>query len=282
MRALRRIPAVSMNRTGPWSVSTIVSTVSRVVPGWSWTMARSSPISLLNRVDLPTLGRPTSATPTTRLPSSASGSTASATSSGRASTRRSSRSPAPRPCRALTGAGSPRPNDISSQMDASCTRSSTLLATTITGLSADRSNPATRASSSVTPTVASTTNSTASASRMAFSLCRLTLSSSVSPPAIQPPVSTSVKSRPCQDASTSLRSRVTPGRSSTIASRRPRIRFISVDLPTFGRPTMATTGVIDPPPPRSGRRAALHRRWPPPPPDGAGPPGGCRPGTVRC
>ena len=40
--------------------------LSRVVPGRSWTTARSSPISRLNRVDLPTLGRPTSATDTVR------------------------------------------------------------------------------------------------------------------------------------------------------------------------------------------------------------------------
>ena len=40
----------------------------------------------------------------------------------------------------------------------------------------------------------------------------------------------------------SLRSRVTPGSSWTIASRRPTMRLTSVDLPTFGRPTTATTG----------------------------------------
>jgi hypothetical protein len=38
------------------------------------------------------------------------------------------------------------------------------------------------------------------------------------------------------------RSRVTPGVSSTIASLRCRTRFTSDDLPTFGRPTTATTG----------------------------------------
>ena len=44
--------------------------------------------------------------------------------------------------------------------------------------------------------------------------------------------------RPC----TSTRSRVTPGVSSTTASRRPRMRLTSADLPTFGRPTIASTG----------------------------------------
>ena len=33
--------------------------LSRVVPGWSKAMTRSSPSSVLTRVDLPTLGRPT-------------------------------------------------------------------------------------------------------------------------------------------------------------------------------------------------------------------------------
>ena len=48
---------------------------------------------------------------------------------------------------------------------------------------------------------------------------------------------------PAQLAPSSLRSRVTPGCSSTIAVRLPTMRFTSVDLPTFGRPTTATTGV---------------------------------------
>ena len=52
-----------MNRIGPSSVSTTVSIASRVVPGMSCTTARSSPISRLNSVDLPTFGRPTIATP---------------------------------------------------------------------------------------------------------------------------------------------------------------------------------------------------------------------------
>ena len=43
-------------------------------------------------------------------------------------------------------------------------------------------------------------------------------------------------------ASPSRRSRVTPGRSSTSASRFPTRRLNNVDLPTLGRPMMATTG----------------------------------------
>ena len=76
----------------------------------------------------------------------------------------------PRPCRALTGNGSPSPRPSSSQMIDSWEASSTLLATTRTDSSRPRNRAATRSSSSVNPTVASTTNSTTSASAMACSL----------------------------------------------------------------------------------------------------------------
>ena len=49
-----------------------------------------------------------------------------------------------------------------------------------------------------------------------------------------PPVSISLKVRPFHSQSSSLRSRVTPGRSCTTASRVPVRRLISEDLPTFG------------------------------------------------
>ncbi|CSC30271.1 Uncharacterised protein [Vibrio cholerae] len=41
-----------------------------------------------------------------------------------------------------------------------------------------------------------------------------------------------------------MRSRVKPGKSATNASRVRVSRLNSVDLPTFGRPTRATTGTI--------------------------------------
>ena len=44
------------------------------------------------------------------------------------------------------------------------------------------------------------------------------------------------------------RSRVVPGRSDTMAARPPTIRLNSVDLPTFGRPTIATVGMLTRPP----------------------------------
>ena len=57
-----------------------------------------------------------------------------------------------------------------------------------------------------------------------------------------PAVSITRNSRPISLASPSRRSRVTPGRSSTSARRLPTSRLNRVDLPTLGRPTMATVG----------------------------------------
>ena len=58
----------------------------------------------------------------------------------------------------------------------------------------------------------------------------------------KPAVSITRNSSPSSFASPSRRSRVTPGRSSTSARRLPTSRLNSVDLPTLGRPTMATVG----------------------------------------
>src|ERR1044071_6518842 len=51
-----------------------------------------------------------------------------------------------------------------------------------------------------------------------------------------------------------MRSRVTPGLSCTTASRRPRMRFTRVDLPTLGLPTTASTGC--------GGSAPVSSGWP--------------------
>ena len=77
---------------------------------------------------------------------------------------------------------------------------------------------------------------------------------------------------PSHSASRILRSRVTPGRSSTIAACSPMMRLNNVDLPTFGRPTTATSGQL-----LSGhgralpreRRAGPARPWRPPRPAAA-------------
>src|SRR5919197_3165546 len=55
-----------------------------------------------------------------------------------------------------------------------------------------------------------------------------------------PPVSITTKRFPAHSATSSLRSRVTPGVSCTTAARDSVRRLTSVDLPTFGKPTIAT------------------------------------------
>ena len=57
-------------------------------------------------------------------------------------------------------------------------------------------------------------------------------------------MSTMVKERSASLPSPSRRSRVTPGSSSTSASLRPTSRLNSVDLPTFGRPMIATLALM--------------------------------------
>ena len=57
-----RIPAVSINRKLIPSITISSSTVSRVVPAISETMARSSFNRAFNKVDFPTFGSPTMAT----------------------------------------------------------------------------------------------------------------------------------------------------------------------------------------------------------------------------
>ena len=56
--ARRRTPAVSMSTKARPSRSNGTRMLSRVVPGCSLAMTRSSPSSRLTSVDLPTLGRP--------------------------------------------------------------------------------------------------------------------------------------------------------------------------------------------------------------------------------
>src|SRR3954447_16437349 len=232
------MPAVSMNRHSlpPRVMSS--STGSTVVPATSLTTTRSSLATLFSSEDLPTFGLPTIAT-RRGPPASAS---RSGGASGSASRTASSMSPVPRPCIADTGNGSPIPRLHRFIASDSIRWSSTLFAASTTGLPAFRSTRTTASSASVMPTVASTTNSTASAALMAISACAATRAAIPTASGSQPPVSTTVNSRPAQLASYDTRSRVTPGVSSTTASRRPMMRLTSVDLPTFGRPTIASTG----------------------------------------
>ena len=71
-----------------------------------------------------------------------------------------------------------------------------------------------------------------------------------------PPVSISRNRLPFHSHTSSLRSRVTPGVSCTTAARVPVSRLTSVDLPTFGKPTIATV----PTSPFSSRRRHVRRR----------------------
>ncbi len=106
------------------------------------------------------------------------------------------------------------------------------------------------------PVVASVTKTMASASAIAARTC-------VAMPAFMgsssagsyPPVSTTVYVLPKALVSAYLRSRVTPGSSCTMAMRARASRLKSVDLPTLGRPTIATMGVPLSPPGMEAVRA---------------------------
>ncbi len=70
-------------------------------------------------------------------------------------------------------------------------------------------------------------------------------------------MSITLKERSPSLPSPSRRSRVTPGRSSTSARRAPTRRLNRVDLPTLGRPTMATVKDMM----RSGGKSQKPSRW---------------------
>ena len=113
-----------------------------------------------------------------------------------------------------------------------------------TGLPLFCSMAATSLSDAVTPLLISVTKIMALAVSIASSACAfifLRIISSVF--GSIPPVSTTMNFLPHHSASPKMRSRVTPGVSSTIDSRLPTILLKSVDLPTFGLPTTAITGL---------------------------------------
>ena len=100
---------------------------------------------------------------------------------------------------------------------------------------------ATSPSQSVTPVSLSTTKSTRSASSVAtFTWLRMASSKMSSELTTQPPVSTTENSRSFQVHLPYWRSRVVPAVSLTMARRDCVSRLKSVDLPTLGRPTIAT------------------------------------------
>ena len=95
------------------------------------------------------------------------------------------------------------------------------------------------------PVLMSTMKRMTSASSMARYTCLLiSLSKTSSLPSTQPPVSTTLISMPFHSMSPYWRSRVVPLVSFTIAARVFVKRLKRVDLPTFGRPTIATNRPI--------------------------------------
>ena len=161
----------------------------------------------------------------------------------RGRTTSSSRSPVPRPWMALTGQGSPRPSETNSQAAASRPASSTLFTTSSTGAPVRRTTRAAARSSSVTPTVTSTTKQ----HQVGLGHGPLGLLAHLGVEGVAPgqpaagvdqaegdAVPLGVE-RPCGPGSPRASS-------STTAARRPTMRLTSDDLPTLGRPATTTTG----------------------------------------
>ena len=120
---------------------------------------------------------------------------------------------------------------------------SILFTASTTGFRARRSMLATSWSAAVSPVLMSQRKTITVAFWMAISAClRIKERIWVVVPGSMPPVSTMSKARPRHSHSAYSRSRVTPGVSSTMESRRPTNLLNSMDLPTLGRPTMATRG----------------------------------------
>ena len=232
------MPAVSTKRHSLPPSSTISSTGSRVVPASSLTTTRSSPAALFSSEDLPTFGRPRIATrrgpPISCL--------ATAEISGSTFMISSSRSATPRPWIADTGYGSPRPEVPEGGGLGLVAGVVDLVGDEEDGLAAlaEQLHDVLVGRGGADHRVDDEHHDVAEVDRDlglrgdGASMPRASGS--------QPPVSTSVKRRSIHSALYVTRSRVTPGVSSTTASRRPRMRFTSADLPTFGRPTIATTG----------------------------------------
>ena len=100
---------------------------------------------------------------------------------------------------------------------------------------------ATSSSQSVSPVVTSTRKSTRSASSVAIITCfRISSSKISSDLTTHPPVSTTENSRPFHSHFPYCRSRVVPASSLTMAFLDLVRRLKRVDLPTLGRPTIAT------------------------------------------
>ena len=152
----------------------------------------------------------------------------------------------PSPCSAESGIGSPRPSAYASLMPDIAGAALDLVRGQHDRLvRAPQQRREAFHPAAVTPTRASIRKRITSASRIAISVCaRMRASSDASVASSKPAVSISVKSRSPSRPCASRRSRVTPGVSSTMASFLPASRLNSVDLPTFGRPTIASLHAV--------------------------------------
>ena len=193
---------------------------------------------------MPTFGRPRMAT---RIASSP---TAAAPPPGRRATISSSRSPLPWPCSAEIGTGSPSPRPVELERVDVASRIVDLVREHDHRRLRDAQDlrqllvPGRDAGSRVDDEedeVGLLDRERAPARRSAAPNGPVSSTST-------PPVSISRNHVPLHSQSSSLRSRVTPGVSCTTAARDSVSRLTSVDLPTFGKPTIAT-----------GVRASVHR-----------------------
>ena len=220
--ALRRMPAVSMKRTGPSvglddGVDRVACGARHVVHDAAVVADQSVEQRRLADVGTTDDGDAEDALVASRHRRRSASSRLDSLGSAGASTISSSRSPVPRPCSALDRARITE----TERHELPDLRLVPLVVDLVDDqqhrpLEPRAADPATRSSSSVTPTDAvDDEHDDVGLTDGSFAL-RAHLVVERSPPGIHPPVSTTVKSRPFQLASTSLRSRVTPGRSSTI------------------------------------------------------------------
>ena len=220
---------------------------SRVVPASGAVSRRSSPISRLTSVDLPAFGPPDDGDADRMRARRAWPTPRSAPRCVRAAPRAARRRDRPGP-RCARRKSPPGRRGRARRRRAGPPRRrcpSILLAISTAGLPDLRTSSAKTRSTPVGPARASIMKKMASACPIAVSVCArmrpVRLSGADSS---RPAVSITVKSRSPSRPSPSRRSRVTPGRSSTSATRRPTSRLNSVDLPTLGRPTMAMVKLI--------------------------------------
>ncbi len=163
---------------------------SRVVPGISDTIARSTPRSAFVILDFPTLGLPINA-----IFSLLSSSRCSSLFSG--STTLSRRSPVLLPFNAETPNGSPRPSEKNSNSCASCMELSHLLTANVICLPLCLSVSAISLSTGVRPSLPSQTKMMDCASSIARCACsRIALSKSSSLSGTIPPVSIKMNPTP--------------------------------------------------------------------------------------